>query len=147
MMLLRWVPTGSGVRPSPMRLGYAYRIADTTAWNAWLSRVAGRPAADLEVVHRTLRVRDGGPAARIATAASEAKVVPAQTSGGQSATVASSRYENSSTPTVVPEAKKSVEARSSVAAPPTPLSHRRRKCLSPHWRRPRRQRPQWRAIP
>ena len=60
MTLLRWVATKDGVHPSPNALGYAYRIADTTAWNAWLSRMAGRPVADLEVVHRTLRVRDQG---------------------------------------------------------------------------------------
>ena len=58
MMLLRWVKTKDGIRPSPNALGYAYRIADDTVWNAWLSRIAGHPAADLEVVHRTLRVRD-----------------------------------------------------------------------------------------
>ena len=41
MMLLRWVKTKDGVRRSPNALGYAYRIADATAWNAWLSGVAG----------------------------------------------------------------------------------------------------------
>ena len=73
MMLLRWVKTKDGVRRSPNALGYAYRIADASAWSAWLSRVAGRPAADLEVVHRTLRVRDQGSAARVAEAAPESE--------------------------------------------------------------------------
>ena len=58
MTLLRWTTTKDGVRRSPNALGYAYRVVDPNAWNAWLSRMAGRPAADLEVVHRTLRVRD-----------------------------------------------------------------------------------------
>ena len=58
MTLLRWTTTKDGVRRSPNALGYAYRVVDTNAWNAWLSRMAGRPAADLEVVHRTLRVHD-----------------------------------------------------------------------------------------
>ena len=58
MMLLRWVKTKDGVRRSANSLGYAYRVADANTWSAWLSGVAGRPAADLEVVHRTLRVRD-----------------------------------------------------------------------------------------
>ena len=44
----------------PEALGYAYRIADADAWNAWLSRSRAHPAADLEVVQRTLRVRDAG---------------------------------------------------------------------------------------
>ena len=73
MILLRWVPTKDGVRPSPKNLGYAYRIADKSAWEAWLSRMAGRPVADLEVVHRTLRVRDQGPAARIGAAPAESR--------------------------------------------------------------------------
>ncbi len=48
MILLRWVPTKDGIRRSPNALGYSYRIADETVWNAWLSRMAGRPTADLE---------------------------------------------------------------------------------------------------
>src|SRR5208282_3099097 len=78
MTLLRWITTKDGVRRNPNALGYAYRVVDPNAWNAWLSRMAGRPAADLEVVHRTLRVRDQARdkvgdqgAARIAEPASE----------------------------------------------------------------------------
>src|SRR5664280_819149 len=77
MMLLRWVPTKDGIRRSPNALGYAYRIADETVWNAWLSRMAGRPVADLEVVHRTLRVHDQGLAARIAGVAKDSQQAPA----------------------------------------------------------------------
>jgi len=73
MMLLRWVKTKDGIRRGPNALGYAYRIADATAWNAWLSGIAGRPVADLEVVHRTLRVRDQAAAARVPTTASESR--------------------------------------------------------------------------
>ena len=58
MMLLHWMKTKEAVRPSPNALGYAYRIADATTWSAWLNSVAGISGADLEVVHRTLRVRD-----------------------------------------------------------------------------------------
>src|SRR5208337_3497523 len=79
MMLLRWVPTKDGLRQEPNALGYSYRIADETAWNAWLSRMAGRPVADLEVVHRTLRVRDQGLAARITETAKDARPAPAPT--------------------------------------------------------------------
>ncbi len=73
MMFLRWTPAKGDVRPKPDALGYAYRITDDAAWRAWLNHVAGRPAADMEVVHRTLRVRDGGPATRVAEAAQESK--------------------------------------------------------------------------
>jgi len=78
MMLLRWVPTKDGVRPKPNALGYAYRIADEAAWNAWLGRMAGCAGAKLEVVNRTLRVRDQGLAARVAAtvAASQAPAAP-----------------------------------------------------------------------
>ncbi len=79
MILLRWVPTKDGIRRSPNALGYAYRIADETAWNAWLSRMAGHPVAGLEVVHRTLRVPDQGLAARIAGTAKDSAPVPTPT--------------------------------------------------------------------
>jgi acyl transferase domain-containing protein/NAD(P)-dependent dehydrogenase (short-subunit alcohol dehydrogenase family) len=64
MTLLRWMKFKNGVRRSPNQLGYEYRIADHAAWNAWLSGITGYPTADLEVVKRTLRVRDQGGAAR-----------------------------------------------------------------------------------
>ena len=68
MTLLRWIASADGARRSPDNLGYAYRIADQTAWSAWLSQMSGQPAADLEVVRRTLRVRDlGAPAPSAAT--------------------------------------------------------------------------------
>jgi acyl transferase domain-containing protein/NAD(P)-dependent dehydrogenase (short-subunit alcohol dehydrogenase family) len=71
MALLRWVPTKDGVRRNANSLGYAYRIADTATWHSWLSYIAGRPVTDLEVVHRTLRVRDPGLASRAAEVAQE----------------------------------------------------------------------------
>jgi acyl transferase domain-containing protein/acyl carrier protein len=76
MTLLRWVTTKDGVRRSPNALGYSYRIADTAAWNSWLAGLAGNPGADLEVVHRTLRVRDAKTAARAAEANPELRTVP-----------------------------------------------------------------------
>ncbi|SPF53310.1 Beta-ketoacyl synthase [Candidatus Sulfopaludibacter sp. SbA4] len=69
MTLLHWLKSKDGVRPGPNALGYSYRIDDRAAWNGWLSRMSGRPGADLEVVQRTLRVRDHG---------APAQVVPAQ---------------------------------------------------------------------
>lgn len=62
MSLFRWTATNDGVRRRPNALGYAYRIVDDNAWKAWLSQIAGHATADLEVVHRTLRVRDHGAA-------------------------------------------------------------------------------------
>ncbi len=56
MTLLRRV-AGVGVRPGPNALGYNYRIADPVVWQNWLNRIAGHPA-ELEIVHRTLRVHD-----------------------------------------------------------------------------------------
>jgi acyl transferase domain-containing protein/acyl carrier protein len=79
MMLLRWTKTKDGIRQSPNALGYAYRIADDSAWSAWLTSVAGRPAADLEIVHRTLRVRDQGSAARGPEAAQGPRTATAKT--------------------------------------------------------------------
>ena len=76
MSLLRWVPTKDGVRRSPDALGYTYRIADKPVWDAWLTRMAGRPAADLEVVNRTLRVQDQGLSARVTEVKAAATPIP-----------------------------------------------------------------------
>ena len=73
MSLLRWVKTQDGTHRRPNALGYSYRIVDENCWKSWLSRIAGYPTADLEVVHRTLRVRDQGPAARIAEVAQKSQ--------------------------------------------------------------------------
>jgi len=78
MMLLHWTKTKNGLRPSPNALGYTNRIADAVAWSAWLTSVAGHPAADLEVVHRTLRVQDQGPA-RVSEAAPQSLSATATT--------------------------------------------------------------------
>ncbi|MGZ4812810.1 MAG: type I polyketide synthase, partial [Terriglobales bacterium] len=77
MTLLHWVTTKDGVHQRPDALGYAYRIADTPAWNAWLGRIAGHSSADLEVVRRTLRVRDQASAARVAAQEPRTLPVPA----------------------------------------------------------------------
>ena len=77
IILLKWLPTKDGIRRSPKALGYSYRIADKDAWNAWLTRMAGRLVPNLEVVHRTLRVPDQGLAARIAGAAKDSVPVTA----------------------------------------------------------------------
>lgn len=60
MTLLHWITTRDGVHRRPNALGYGYRIVDDDGWKSWLSRIAGDPCSDLEVVHRTLRVPDGG---------------------------------------------------------------------------------------
>ncbi|HLY16395.1 MAG TPA: SDR family oxidoreductase [Bryobacteraceae bacterium] len=58
MTLMRWVASKDGVRPNPRALGYASRIADAGAWSAWLAKISGHAGAELEVVQRTLRVRE-----------------------------------------------------------------------------------------
>ncbi len=65
MTLLRWVATKDGIRRRPNALGYAYRIVDEDCWKAWLSRVAKYPTAEMEVEHRTLRIRDQASATRV----------------------------------------------------------------------------------
>jgi acyl transferase domain-containing protein/acyl carrier protein len=83
MTLLRWVRTKDGTRPSPNALGYANRIVDPAAWKAWLSRVTGYPAAELEVVHRTLRIRDQGPATLVAETTQDIRSAPVSIAGPQ----------------------------------------------------------------
>ncbi|TMS00284.1 type I polyketide synthase [Nonomuraea basaltis] len=58
MTLLRWTPMPDGRHRAPNELGYAYRVVDPGAWQAWLSTVAGRADAGLEVVQRRLRIID-----------------------------------------------------------------------------------------
>jgi acyl transferase domain-containing protein/NAD(P)-dependent dehydrogenase (short-subunit alcohol dehydrogenase family) len=120
MMLLRWVPTKDGVRPKPNALGYPYRVADETAWNAWLSRMAGRPVADLEVVNRTLRVRDQGLAARVAVTAQDSRAVTAPPPSVQ-ATQPVPDTRPAATPAVATQVSpaKVSNVQPSVAAPPT----------------------------
>ncbi|MGB2602719.1 MAG: SDR family NAD(P)-dependent oxidoreductase [Candidatus Sulfotelmatobacter sp.] len=76
MMLLHWVKTKDGIRRNPNALGYAYRITDETAWSAWLTGIADLPTADLEVVNRTLRVRDQVAAARLTEIAQASRPSP-----------------------------------------------------------------------
>ena len=64
MTLTRWIPTPDGKRARPDSLGYAYRIVDPGAWNAWLKRIAGNGTPEVEVVQRTLRLCDRGAALR-----------------------------------------------------------------------------------
>ena len=68
-------------RPKPNALGYAYRIADRAAWDAWLERIAGQKG-NLEVVHRTLRIAAASAVTATVEAppphAPDAAVVPAE---------------------------------------------------------------------
>jgi acyl transferase domain-containing protein/acyl carrier protein len=105
MMLLHWIKTKNGTRPSPNALGYAYRIADATAWNAWLSSITGYPAADLEVVHRTLRVRDQASTARVSAGAQESRTATTTTT----------------TPTRTPQVPPPTPVVTTKPAPPPPL--------------------------
>ncbi|MFN7994778.1 MAG: SDR family NAD(P)-dependent oxidoreductase [Bryobacteraceae bacterium] len=85
LTLTRRTPAATAAtRPGPNSLGYAYRIADPVRWNSWITSIAGKPAAELEVVHRTLRVRDGAhqvqqvepPGKAMKPPAPPAKIVP-----------------------------------------------------------------------
>jgi acyl transferase domain-containing protein/NAD(P)-dependent dehydrogenase (short-subunit alcohol dehydrogenase family) len=60
MTLSRWVPTPSGVRPTPNQLGFGGRIADEGTWATWLRRVSGYEVPEIEVVQRTLRIKHQG---------------------------------------------------------------------------------------
>ncbi|HTI28717.1 MAG TPA: acyltransferase domain-containing protein, partial [Kutzneria sp.] len=64
MVLLRWTPVPDGLHRSPAELGYRYRIVDQAAWDRWLSAISGAAHADLEVVHRRLRIAVPAPAAK-----------------------------------------------------------------------------------
>jgi malonyl CoA-acyl carrier protein transacylase len=61
MSLSRWTPPPDGARRAPDDLGFQHRIADPGVWEAWLRRVTGYEAPELEIVQRTLRLKDHGP--------------------------------------------------------------------------------------
>lgn len=80
LLLLRWVPTKDRIHPKLNALGYAYRIADAEAWKAWLNWIAGTSAAELEVVQRTLRVRDRQAPATVPEVVQDSQPAPVPTS-------------------------------------------------------------------
>ena len=49
---------------APQELGYAYRVIDQAAWQAWLDKLSGHTGSALEVDHRRLRVVDNGAPAK-----------------------------------------------------------------------------------
>ncbi|MEJ2204078.1 MAG: hypothetical protein P8170_08205, partial [Gemmatimonadota bacterium] len=61
MSLLRWTPPPDGARRDPADLGFRHRVADPEVWAAWLRQATGYDAPELELVQRTLRVKDQGP--------------------------------------------------------------------------------------
>ena len=78
MTLYHWTGATDAARPTPEALGFAYRIADKAAWNAWMTRISGQPAANLEVAHRTLRVRDQGASVHAPEVAAAVPAAPSQ---------------------------------------------------------------------
>ena len=133
MTLLHWIATKDGVRKSPNALGHTYRIIDPTAWSGWLTRVAGHSAAELEVVHHTLRVLDRqarDPQAheprtsRTAEPVTELRVAPEATA--KSATLSAPIVHATPSvakPTITPPAVGSAEvkAQAAISAPAAPV--------------------------
>ena len=78
MTLLRWIPVADGRRREPDQLGHSYRVSDRIAWNHWLTGITGRPDVELEVVNRTLRVRDDAAVPQITEVPAPAVAAPAE---------------------------------------------------------------------
>jgi acyl transferase domain-containing protein len=60
LSMIRWTPMPDKARRAPNELGYAYRIINPQAWQAWLDSLSGSPGSTLEVDHRRLRIVDRG---------------------------------------------------------------------------------------
>lgn len=73
MTLFHWLGTKVAERPNPSALGYRTRIAESTVWTNWLSKVAGQASPELEVVRHTLRVKDTKTAVRLPEVAQDAQ--------------------------------------------------------------------------
>jgi acyl transferase domain-containing protein/acyl carrier protein len=76
MTLLRWVAPPDGSRRDPARLGFAGRIADPAAFEAWLAALSGQETAELEVERRTLRIKDVRAVVRAERSAAGAAPAP-----------------------------------------------------------------------
>ena len=118
MSLLRWVATKDGVHRRPNALGYAYRIVDENCWNSWLTQIAGHSTTDLEVVHRTLRVRDQVAAVRSAEFTQKSESAQAPELPKPQIAVLEPAPVHMPGPSPVLESK--VETRTPELAPPTP---------------------------
>ncbi len=68
------LPSPDGRRRSPENLGFSYRIADAAAWRDWLRQISGSEDPELEVVLRTLRVKDHAMAAYAANGQAQSQV-------------------------------------------------------------------------
>jgi acyl transferase domain-containing protein len=66
MALMRWTPPQDGAHRRPSALGHAYRVADPAAYEAWLAKISGTATPELEVVHRTLRIKAAHAAGTVA---------------------------------------------------------------------------------
>ncbi|ABF39470.1 beta-ketoacyl synthase [Candidatus Koribacter versatilis Ellin345] len=88
MSLLRWVKSSDGLRATPSALGFQRRIADREVWSQWLEKVANVSNPDLEVVNRTLRIRDSGAPAVVAVTATKGAAVTASQAPQKPVTVA-----------------------------------------------------------
>jgi len=75
MTLLRWAPTTDGVHANQNALGYGYRVVDQQTWSAWLEQIAGTPA-EIEVVNRTLRMRDAKARTRAVEVSGNSQAAP-----------------------------------------------------------------------
>ena len=117
MSLLHWTPLKDSAHRRPNELGYAYRIADQDTWKSWLCQIAGYPTADLEVVRRTLRVRDQRPAARLAEAVQKVQESPVPSSSKAVAPVVVVAKVEPQRPVIAAK----VETRAPEPVPPPPL--------------------------
>ena len=76
MTLLHWVSTKDKAHQPVSSLGYEYRISDPASWQQWLSGLNGPTNPGLEVVNRTLRVRDVALGTRPPEIATALKLAP-----------------------------------------------------------------------
>ena len=117
LTLMRWV-TKDGVHRNANALGYAYRIVDEGAWKTWLRHITGYSDVDLEVVHRTLRVRDQGVAKSPDVAPERRAISASKVKQPTSVFVAEDRPIPPTNP--VPEVKIEAKVQAAPAAIPTP---------------------------
>ena len=120
LSMIRWTPMPDMARRAPNQLGYAYRIIDPQAWQAWLDSLSGSPGSSLEVDHRRLRIVDRGAPATPRTWATNVPVPYLEELGGTSSPLTTPAIAPAPTPAPVSAPAPAIPAIPAAAPPIAP---------------------------
>src|SRR6056297_672736 len=109
MSLMRWAPTADGRHREPDELGFEYRVSDPATWQRFLADASGYDDPRIEVVSRTLRVRNDGPPANRPVPAEKSVAAAPDVVSAPPATVVSTPAPAAATPAPAPAPQPAAE--------------------------------------